>query len=64
MHVYKCVLFTALPECTVHNFLLRVLDLVIISLLVCAFEEDRVFSWSGLGNDSQVDTNENGDFKK
>uniref|UniRef100_A0A672QAM2 Complement C1q-like protein 2 n=1 Tax=Sinocyclocheilus grahami TaxID=75366 RepID=A0A672QAM2_SINGR len=40
------------------NFLLRVLALVIISLLGCAFGEDRVFSWSG-GNDSQVDANEN-----
>ncbi|KAL1260182.1 hypothetical protein QQF64_008009 [Cirrhinus molitorella] len=33
--------------------------LVFISLFGCALGQDRVFSWSGLGNDSQVDATEN-----
>ncbi len=44
----------------VYNFIFLVLVLVILSLLGCALGEE-IFSWRG--NDSQVDANENGEFK-
>lgn len=48
----------------VYNFILYVLAIVILSFLGCALAQDRTFSWNGPGEPSEVDPNENGDFKK
>lgn len=45
------------------NFLLHVLAIVILSFMGCVLAQDRIFSWNGPGEPSEVDPNENGDLK-